>query len=209
MTPIAWYLGRMKSLRWVLIVSSLFSSLILPCRANGQPTGDDNLAEVRLGYFANVTHAQAVLGVASGEFQSALGQTHLATKVFNAGPSLIEALNTRLIDVGYVGPGPVLSTWATSKGQSIVVISGAAANGVVIVARPDSGIKTLADLKGKIIATPQLGNTQDISAKHYVTVVLGQADAGNVRGIPNSEQVGLMIRGQIDAAWAPNHGARD
>ncbi len=181
---------------WTIIVFSAFIALTGSARAN-------DLAELRLGYFANVTHAQAVLGVASGDFQAALGNTHLKTRVFNAGPELIQALNAGAIDVGYVGPGPVLSTWATSRGQSIRVIAGAAANGVVIVARKDSGIKTLADLKDKQIATPQVGNTQDISARHYVLKVLGQTDSNNVKGIPNAQQAGLMQRGIIDAAWVP------
>src|SRR5689334_18147601 len=87
-------------------------------------------AEVRLGYFANVTHAQAVLGVSSGEFERAIAPSKLSTKVFNAGPSLIEALFAGQIDVGYVGPGPVLAAHARSHGEALRVISGAAANGV-------------------------------------------------------------------------------
>ncbi len=83
------------------------------------------------------------------------------------------------------------------------VIAGAAANGVLIVARKDAGISTPADLKGKRIATPQIGNTQDVSARHYVTSVLGQSDSDNVVPVPNSQQAGLMARGKIDAAWVP------
>jgi NitT/TauT family transport system substrate-binding protein len=167
------------------------------------------LPEVRLGYFANVTHAQAVLEVASGELQNALGPTKLTTKVFNAGPELMQALNAGAIDVAYVGPGPVISEHVNTNGQAIRVISGSAANGVVIVASKNSGIQSMSQLKDKLIATPQLGNTQDVSARHYVTAVLGQPDADNVKGIPNSQQSGLMARGAIDAAWEPEPwGAR-
>jgi len=161
------------------------------------------LAELRLGYFANVTHAQAVLGVASGEFQAALGQTKLTTKVFNAGPELITALNAGAIDIGYVGPGPVLSADVNSRGQAVRVIAGSAANGVVIVASRESGIRRLSDLKDKRIATPQLGNTQDVSARHFVIDVLGQPNADNVKEVRNSQQSGMMARGFIDAAWVP------
>lgn len=177
---------------------------------NASPGGGaPPLAEVRLGYFANVTHAQAVLEVASGELQAGLGGTKLATKVFNAGPELIQALNAGAIDVGYVGPGPVISEDVNSGGQAIRVISGSAANGVAIVASKESGIESMSQLKDKRIATPQLGNTQDVSARHYVTAVLGQADADNVKGIPNSQQSGLMACGAIDAAWVPEPwGAR-
>jgi NitT/TauT family transport system substrate-binding protein len=167
------------------------------------------LKELRLGYFANATHAQAVLGVDSGDFAQAIGPTQLKTKVFNAGPSLIEALFAGEIDIGYVGPGPALSGHAKSKGQGLRVVSGVAANGVVIVARPGSGIESLKDLAGKKVATPQHGNTQDIAARHYVTAVLGQKDHANILPIANAEQAAMMSRGQIDAAWAPEPwGAR-
>src|SRR3954467_1118203 len=115
-------------------------------------------AEVRLGYFGNVTHAQAALGVASGDFANAVAPSKFSTKVFNAGPSLIEALFSNNIDIGYVGPGPALSAHAKSHGEGIRVIAGAAANGVLIVARKDASISSLADLAGKRIATPQQGN---------------------------------------------------
>jgi NitT/TauT family transport system substrate-binding protein len=167
------------------------------------------LTELRLGYFPNVTHAQAVLEVASGELQASLGSIQLKPVTFNAGPSLIQALNGGELDIAYVGPGPVLSTHVTSHGQSVRVIAGAAANGVVIVAGKDSGINELKDLAGKKIATPELGNTQDTAARHYVTSVLGQADSDNVLGIANAQQSALMAKGQIDAAWVPEPwGAR-
>jgi NitT/TauT family transport system substrate-binding protein len=165
--------------------------------SGGPPT------EVRLGYFGNVTHAQAVLGVASGDFANAVAPAKFSTKVFNAGPSLIEALFSGNIDIGYVGPGPALSAHAKSRGDGIRIVAGAAANGVVIVARKDSGITTLKDLAGRKLATPQAGNTQDIAARRYLTKTLGQKDANNVIAISNAEQQGMMSRGEIDAAWAP------
>src|SRR5437763_12391573 len=128
-------------------------------RANAS-TSTASPTELRLGYFANITHAQAVLGVASGDFERAVAPVRLSTRVFNAGPSLIEALFAGQIDIGYVGPGPVISAHDKTHGQGIRVIAGAAANGVLIVARKDSGIRTLPDLNGKRIDTPQLGNTQ-------------------------------------------------
>ena len=160
-------------------------------------------AEVRLGYFANLTHAQAVLGVSSGELARAVAPSTLVTRLFNAGPSLIEALFAGEVDIGYIGPGPALNGFAKSRGQGLRIIAGAAANGVAIVARPGAGIATLADLKGKRIATPQLGNTQDISARHYLVAELGQPDADNVIPVPNAEQASMMANGEIDAAWAP------
>jgi NitT/TauT family transport system substrate-binding protein len=144
-----------------------------------------------------------VLGVSSGEIEQAISPAKLKTKVFNAGPSLVEALFAGEIDIGYVGPGPALAAHARSKGQGIRVIAGAAANGVLIVARKDSGISTIADLKGKRIATPQHGNTQDIAARHYLSAELGEKNDNNILPVPNAEQSGMMSRGQIDAAWAP------
>ena len=160
-------------------------------------------AEVRVGYFANLTHAQAVLGVASKDFEKAVAPAKVSTKVFNAGPSLVEALFANEIDIGYVGPGPALNAHAKSRGRGIRIVAGAAANGVLIVARKDSGINTLADLKGKRVATPQLANTQDIAAKYYLTHELGQKDFNNVIPVPNAEQAAMMAGGQVDAAWAP------
>ena len=145
---------------------------------------------LRLGYFGNVTHAQAVFGDHSGEFAKAVAPASFTTKVFNAGPSLVEALFAGEIDMGYVGPGPAISAFEKSRGEKIRVLAGASANGVLIVARKDSGISTLADLKGRKVATPQQGNTQDISAKHYLLKVLGQADTDNVIAIANAEQAG-------------------
>src|SRR5688572_13458963 len=123
--------------------------------ADPDGAGDARPTEVRLGYFGNVTHAQAVLGVASGDFTDAVAPAKFSTKVFNAGPSLIEALFSNNIDIGYVGPGPALSAHEKSRGEGIRVIAGAAANGVLIVARKDARIASLKDLAGKRIATPQ------------------------------------------------------
>jgi NitT/TauT family transport system substrate-binding protein len=160
-------------------------------------------AEVRIGYFANLAHAQAVLGVASGEYAAAVAPAKLTPKVFNAGPALIEAMFAGEIDLGYVGPGPALSAYVRSRGEGIRIIAGAAANGVMIVARKGSGITSLADLRGRRLATPQHGNTQDIAARHYLSDVLKQENLSSILAVPNAEQSAMMARGQIDAAWAP------
>jgi NitT/TauT family transport system substrate-binding protein len=197
----------LRRLRAVLLFASLAVMANKGCeqrQTGGGPSGSAVAPdEVRLGYFGNVTHAQAALGVASGDFQKAVAPSSFSTKVFNAGPSLIEALFSKQIDIGYVGPGPALNAHQTSRGQGIRVIAGAAADGVLIVARKDSGISSLKDLAGKKIATPQAGNTQDIAARRYVLKELGLKDANNVVPIANAEQAGLMSRGEIDTAWAP------
>src|SRR5881392_981005 len=115
---------------------ALAISLLLPLLSGcnkGKGSGSTGPSqEVRIGYFANVTHAQAVLGVSSGGFEKAVAPAKLSTKVFNAGPSLIEALFAGEIDIGYVGPGPALNAHAKGRGEKIRVIAGAAANGVLI-----------------------------------------------------------------------------
>src|SRR3954469_25213074 len=132
----------------------LLAGLLIPIGCDnsagtgGSPTTASSAAgagpsEVRIGYFANLTHAQAVLGVASKDFDNAVAPAEVTTKVFNAGPSLVEALFAGEIDVGYVGPGPALNAFAKSHGNGVRVIAGAAANGVLIVAGKDSGIQKL------------------------------------------------------------------
>jgi NitT/TauT family transport system substrate-binding protein len=197
--PIA-HVGAAPRAIGVLSLLVAVAAVALPaCR------GKSNEADrpVTIGYFANLSHAQAVLGVASGDFERALSPAKLETKVFNAGPSLIEALFAGEIDIGYVGPGPALSAYAKSGGKGIRVVAGAAANGVIVVARKGSGIHALADLAGRRLGTPQLGNTQDISARHYLSAVLRQADLSNVVPVDDAEQAALFSRGELDAAWVP------
>jgi NitT/TauT family transport system substrate-binding protein len=186
-----------------LLFCAGFAAAIAGCDHGDSTAASAPVAEVRLGFFPNVTHAQAVLGVVSGDFAKAVTPAKFTPQQFNAGPSLIEALNNHVIDVGYVGPGPATNAFAQSHGEGIRVVSGAADNGVLIVARKDCGITKMTDLKGRKIATPQHGNTQDVAARHYVTAVLGQTDTNNVLPISNAEQFSLMQRGDIDAAWVP------
>jgi NitT/TauT family transport system substrate-binding protein len=163
--------------------------------------------KVRMGYFANLTHAQALIGVSRGDFRKALGAATLETTVFNAGPSVVEAFLARQLDCSFIGPAPAVNGYAKSNG-GLRVVCGVAANGVVIVAHPQAGITHLADLAGKRIATPQFGNTQDVSARWYLTqtlkVQLGEGP-GQTRIIPiaNAEQLELFRRHEIDASWAP------
>ncbi|MGI8908552.1 MAG: ABC transporter substrate-binding protein [Candidatus Sumerlaeaceae bacterium] len=164
---------------------------------------------VKLGYFPNVTHAQAVIGVARGDFQKALGpDVKLETSVYNAGPSVIEAVYAGHLDIAYVGPSPIINGFIQSKGEEVRVIAGAAINGVLIVGNKQRGITKLDQLKGKTIASPQLGNTQDISAKDFVVSHLktNLKDRGGdteVLPIPNPDIENLFAKNQLDAAWVP------
>jgi len=172
------------------------------------------LSVVRMGYFTNITHAQALIGVSRGDFQKALGNLKLETMVFNAGPSVVEAMFAGRLDCSFIGPSPAINGYVKSGGKAFKIVCGAAANGVVIVARPGSGIEKLEDLAGKRIATPQFGNTQDISARVYISKKLGCSigeAAGQTRiiPIPNAEQLEVFKKGDIDASWVPEPwGAR-
>ena len=166
----------------------------------------DDLAEVRLGYFANVTHAPALVGLSEGLFQDALGDVDLKTEVFNAGPAAIEALSAGAIDATYIGPNPSINTFIQSGGTSAHIIAGATSGGAALVVR--DGIDSAADLKGANIATPQLGNTQDVALRSWLadegfeTSVSGGGDV-NVTPTENAQTLTLFQDGQLDGAWLP------
>lgn len=163
---------------------------------------------VHIGHYPNVTHAQAVVAEARHDFQSAFGpNVKVDWKLFNSGTEETQALFAGAIDIAYIGPGPSLTGYVRSHGEAFRVIAGAVSGGAELVVRADSGIRSPADFHGKRIATPSLGNTQDIAlrawlqAHHLRTVQQG----GDVTIIPvyNPDQLTLFLRKQIDAAWAP------
>ncbi|MET9802403.1 aliphatic sulfonate ABC transporter substrate-binding protein [Streptomyces sp. NPDC006368] len=164
--------------------------------------------EVRLGYFPNLTHATALVGDQEGIFQKELGGTRLKVSTFNAGPSEIEALNADSIDIGFIGPSPAINGYTKSKGKNLRIIGGAASGGVKLVVNPDR-IKTLADVKGKRIATPQHGNTQDVAFLNWVSErgwkVDAQSGKGDVSVVRTDNKVApdAYKSGSIDGAWVP------
>jgi NitT/TauT family transport system substrate-binding protein len=166
---------------------------------------------IRFGHFPNITHAQGVIAHAlsrqgKGWFEERLGpNVEIQWFTYNAGPSAMEAIFAGSLDATYVGPSPALNAYFKSNGDEIRVISGAANAGAALVVKADSPIKTPADFRGKKIATPQLGNTQDISCRawlkaHGFNVTL---TGGDVMVIPtaNPDQLGLFQSGGIDAVW--------
>ncbi|MBV9025708.1 MAG: aliphatic sulfonate ABC transporter substrate-binding protein [Streptomycetaceae bacterium] len=163
---------------------------------------------VTIGYFANVTHATALVGVGQGLFQKTLGGTQLKTQVFNAGPSEIEALNAGAIDIGWIGPSPAINGYVKSHGKDLKIISGATSGGASLVVNPNK-IKSVSDLKGKTIATPQLGNTQDVALLNYLASNGYKEDPQTGKGdvtvtrIDNKTTVTAFQQGQIDGAWVP------
>ncbi|WP_095756698.1 ABC transporter substrate-binding protein [Streptomyces xinghaiensis] len=178
--------------------------------AKVQPRGErtGGLDEVRLGYFANVTHATALVGDREGFFQKELGGTKVTAQVFGAGPSAVEALNAGSVDIAWLGPSPAVNGYTRAGGRNLRIISGSASGGVSLVAHPDR-VSGPDDLRGKRIATPQLGNTQDVALLHYlaekglrVDPDSGEGEATVLR-IDNKETPAFFRRGDIDAAWVP------
>ncbi|MEU9331612.1 aliphatic sulfonate ABC transporter substrate-binding protein [Streptomyces sp. NPDC048290] len=168
----------------------------------------DGLDSVRIGYFGNLTHATALVGREQGIFQDELGATKAEYATFNAGPSEIEALNSGSIDIGWIGPSPAINGFTKSGGKNLRIISGSASGGVKLVVNPDK-IKTLADVKGKKIATPQLGNTQDVAFLNWISEqgwkVDAQSGKGDVSVVRTDNKVtpDAYKSGSIDGAWVP------
>ncbi len=163
-------------------------------------------AELRLGYFANVTHAPALIGVNDGILARQLGETALTTQVFNAGPSAIEALNAGAIDAAYLGPNPAINSFVKSGGESLRIIAGATSGGAQLVVKPE--ITSAAQLRGKILATPQLGGTQDVALRSWLTTqgfTTTPSGGGDVLINPtdNASTLKLFQEGKIDGAWLP------
>lgn len=199
----------LKRVPHTLFVIMLLSVIITACGSNtSSGSGSSGPITVHLGYFPNLTHAVALVGVARKTFQQDFGSTvTLKTTTFNAGPSLIEALLAGSIDIGYVGPSPAINGYVKSKGAALRIIAGASSGGVLFVVRPGANIKTPQDLNGKKLADPQLGGTQDVSLRNYLrTQGLKTTDqGGSIRILPTDNATILteFKLGQIDGAWVP------
>jgi NitT/TauT family transport system substrate-binding protein len=161
-------------------------------------------AVLRLGHFPNVTHAQALYGRATGSFERAIGEKVEWTQ-FNAGPSAVEALFAGAVDASYLGPNPAVNGFIRSQGRSFVIVAGAASGGAALVVRGDAGISSASDFHGKVVATPQLANTQDVAARLWFADhgYFPREKGGDLTLIPlaNPDQLLMFQKRQIDAAW--------
>jgi len=210
--------GRTSALVAVLVSSSV---LLSACSATNQSASETPGAEVvadsangseasvehlRLGFFPNVTHAAAVVGINEGIFADNLHGVALDPIAFNAGPSAIEALNAGAIDCSFIGPNPAINGFVRSGGQALRIVAGAASGGAQFLVR--EGINTVEDLRGTVIASPQLGNTQDVAVRWYLSdhglsfATGGGADV-SVTPTDNPQSLLLFSQGQIDGAWVP------
>lgn len=186
----------------------LVAAMMSGCAAASADPGatSEPVSELRLGYFANVTHAPALVGLEEGLFEDALGDVEVTTQVFNAGPAAIEALSAGAIDATYIGPNPSINTFIQSGGESARIVAGAATGGAALVVR--EGIDDVADLEGTTLATPQLGNTQDVALRTWLESEGYETDTsggGDVQITPteNAQTLTLFQQGELDGAWLP------
>jgi NitT/TauT family transport system substrate-binding protein len=179
--------------------------LLVGCKTH--PSTPADMTKLRLGFFPNVTHAAALVAVERQELARALAPITLEAKPFNAGPEAMEALLAGALDATYVGPAPAINAFLRSHGQGLVVVAGAAADGAGLVVRKGANIGGPNDLHGKKLASPQLGNTQDVALRTYLKDNgLQTSDrGGDVTVLPmaNADILSLMQRGQLDGAWVP------
>jgi sulfonate transport system substrate-binding protein len=167
---------------------------------------DEPLESLRLGYFANVTHAPALVGVADGFFEEELGAVPLETVTFNAGSEAVEALFSGAIDMAFMGPNPAINAYSQSDGEAVRIVAGSTSGGAALVVA--DGIDDIGDLMGTTIATPALGNTQDVALRAWLessgleTTLEG---GGDVAIVPqaNAQTLETFRSGQIQGAWVP------
>lgn len=161
---------------------------------------------IRVGFFPNITHSQAIVGMAKGTFQKALGdEVKIVPSVFNAGPSAIEAMFAGELDLAYIGPNPAVNGYVKSNGEVLRIVAGATSGGSALVVRNDAGINTIEDFHGKKIASPQLGNTQDVALRGWLKdngfVLKDKGGDIQVLPISNPDQLTLFLKKEIDGAW--------
>ncbi|MFV2119832.1 ABC transporter substrate-binding protein [Streptomyces sp. Act-28] len=202
-------LAAVLPLLLVALVSCGYGSQAVEDKAKVAPRGPRLSADaVRVGYFANLTHGTALVGDREGFLQRELRGTRLRTSTFNAGPSAIEALNAGSVDIAFLGPSPAVNGYTRAGGKNLRIVGGAASGGVRLVVNPDR-VKGLADVRGKRIATPQHGNTQDVAFLHWAAEQGWKVDPQSGKGDVSVLRVDNKIlpdayrSGSVDGAWVP------
>jgi NitT/TauT family transport system substrate-binding protein len=188
-----------------LVALSVGAVLIGGCTAAAAPSAGP--LTLRLGYFPNVTHATAIVGVADGIFAQELGSNvRLDARTFNAGPDVVEAIFSGALDASYIGPNPAINAFTRSGGEAIRIVAGATSGGAYLVVR--DGINSAQDLRGTTIASPQLGNTQDVALRAWLAdqgLTTDSQGGGDVSVAPqsNAQSLETFVAGTIDGAWVP------
>jgi NitT/TauT family transport system substrate-binding protein len=163
-------------------------------------------SELTLGYFGNLTHGPALVGVQEGLFAQELGDTRLSTQVFGSGPTAIEAMNAGEVDAAFVGPNPAINSFVQSGGESLTVVAGAASGGAQFVVTGD--IEDAGDLAGRTVATPDFGGTQDVALRVWLQDQGYEADGAGedsvaVTPMPNGQAFQMIQQGRLDGGWLP------
>jgi NitT/TauT family transport system substrate-binding protein len=197
--------SRLRALTLALLTLVLLLSAACGDGGPRAAATDGDGTTLRLGFFPNVTHATAIVGVENGIFEAALGTSKLETSQFNAGPAAIEALFAGALDATFIGPNPAINAFAKDS-DSIRIVAGATSGGAYLVVKP--GITDVAGLEGKKIATPQLGNTQDVALRYWLKengLETTPEGGGDISIVPqeNSQTLETFKAGQIDGAWVP------
>ena len=194
-------LPRHRSLAALLVALVL---ILAACGQDSATTSADGPTTLRLGYFPNLTHATPVAGIEQGIYADKLGPDKLVVQTFNAGPAAVEALFAEGLDAAYLGPNPAINAFAKSNGEAVRIISGATSGGAFLVVKPTVGQP--ADLKGKRIASPQLGGTQDVALRGWLDEHGLKPDRpGGATVLPqdNAQTLETFKAGDIDGAWVP------
>ena len=189
------------------IIASILILIITACAVCGCSSGSSGKTTVNIGYFNNVTHAQALYMKAEGTLDEALGDSaEIKWTAFNAGPSEVEAIFAGNIDIGYIGPVPAITANVKSD-SDVTVLSGATLAGAELIKAPESDIKTAKDLDGKTVAIPQIGNTQHLCLLKLLEdnglKPVGEGGTVNVTAVENADVQNMMDNGTIDAAFTP------
>lgn len=202
------------------VILSSNSNLDLPF-LSGQDNTSNNIANdtsiktdfLNIGHFPNLNHAQAIIGIETGDFNKTFNMKHnlsditISSNFFTSERSILEALYAESIDVAYVNPNTIIDGYILLGDQDFQIISGASSGGISFIVRNDSGIETINDLGGKKFASPQLGNTQDVALRKYLldngfnTVENG----GNVTvvALKPGDIISQFQNKEIDGAWVP------
>lgn len=186
------------------VTAALVGLLLLASCGTG--SGAEGSTTLRLGYFPNVTHAPALIGLEEGILSEALGDVELQAQAFNAGPDVVEAIFNGALDASYIGPNPAINAFSQSEGQAIRIIAGTTSGGAALIVSED--ITSPDQLAGTTLATPQLGNTQDVALRAWLLEQGYESDlegGGDVSVMPqaNAQALEAFIAGEIDGAWVP------
>lgn len=194
----------------LLAAATVCMAAVSGCGGGASAGGDPaSPVTLRLGYLPNLTHATAMVAIDRGYLGRALGSSvTLKAESFNAGPAESEALAGGALDLAYMGPSPAVNAFIKSRGTLVRIVAGMTSGGAALVVRSGAGITSAADLRGKRIATPQLGNTQDVALRTYLAAHGLHTDpqgGGDVRIVPtdNATMLLLFASGQVDGAWVP------